>query len=452
MASPPPSGRFDVVIIGGGITGAGTARDCAMRGMRTLLLEAADPGCRTTAASTHLIHGGLRYLLYDRLTTHATSWDSGRIVAVAGKLLTRLPILWPVYRWHRHGIETVETLLEEYDGFQRMKAGRPHLRLGPEETLKAAPGLEPKGLVGAVAFDEWIVDPVGLVGANLDSARRHGAEVRCGTPATGLVVRDGRVTGVRTASGEIPAGMVINASGPWVGRTASWAGARISLTLRKGSHLVYDRRLTPTGLLLEAKGRDRYVFIVPMQRETLVGPTDLPGPADPDETVSAPEEASWILASVRSYFDRFPEDYSRVLVGSRPILDVTGNEKLLSRGFEVLDHQTRDGIAGLITIGGGKMSDFRLMAEAASDLAACKLGVKAPCTTHLETLSGEPVPPVEAHLPPSKDLQEFLKKRPRLRELHALAHLGWSLLGHWARRLGRGPALSDAGALAAHFR
>ncbi|MBK8575619.1 MAG: FAD-dependent oxidoreductase [Elusimicrobia bacterium] len=110
--------EYDAIVIGGGITGAGILRDFALRGVRALLVEKGDLGCATTASSSHLIHGGLRYLLYDRLTTHATCWDSGHIVRIARPLLTRLPILWPVYRDHRRGLETVETLLESYDGFQ----------------------------------------------------------------------------------------------------------------------------------------------------------------------------------------------------------------------------------------------------------------------------------------------------------------------------------------------
>src|SRR5579883_80693 len=154
---------YDVVVIGGGITGAGAARDCAMRGLKTLLLERGEPGMATTVSSTHLIHGGLRYLLYDRLTTHTTCWDSGHIIRIAQPVLTRVPILWPVYADHTHGIETVETLIEVYDRFSKMKGGLPHLRLSAEETLKLVPSLKREGLIGAVSFDEWWVDPVGLV-------------------------------------------------------------------------------------------------------------------------------------------------------------------------------------------------------------------------------------------------------------------------------------------------
>src|SRR5271170_2744477 len=116
--TPSLTASHDVIIIGGGITGAGILRDCALRGLKALLLEKSAAGMATTASSSHLIHGGLRYLLYDRLTTHTTAWDSGNIVRIARPLLRRLPILWPVYRGHRHGAETVETLLECYDGFQ----------------------------------------------------------------------------------------------------------------------------------------------------------------------------------------------------------------------------------------------------------------------------------------------------------------------------------------------
>jgi glycerol-3-phosphate dehydrogenase len=131
---------YDVAVVGGGITGAGVVRDAALRGLSAVLIEKNSPGAATTASSTHLIHGGLRYLLYDRLTTHTTCWDSGHIVRIARPLLTRIPILWPVYDYHRHGIETVETLLESYDGFQQMKEGRPHLRLTAEETRREGDG------------------------------------------------------------------------------------------------------------------------------------------------------------------------------------------------------------------------------------------------------------------------------------------------------------------------
>ena len=261
------SGPFDVVIIGAGVTGAGVARDCAMRGLSTLLVEKSKPAMASTVSSTHLIHGGLRYLLYDRLTTHTTCWDSGHIIRIAAPLLTRLPIVWPVYQNHTHGLETVETLLEVYDGFQRMKGGKPHLRLNALETLRLVPGLNAHGLRGAVCFDEWWIDPVALVSQNIESAKRYGAKVLTDTAVTALKRSGGRIEGIVAGDRDIRAGVVINAAGPWVDKVSSLAGVRIPLRLQKGTHLKYNARLVPVGLLLEAVDRGRYAFASPRRKE-----------------------------------------------------------------------------------------------------------------------------------------------------------------------------------------
>ncbi len=426
---------YDLVVIGGGVTGAGVARDAALRGLKVALVERGEPGGGTTAASTHLIHGGVRYLLYDRLTTHATCWDSGHIVRTAGDLLTRLPLLWPVYRGHARGLETVETLFEEYDKFQPMKYGLPHMRLTPEACLRLVPGLKAEGLKGGLVFDEWWVDAQKLAARTLDSARAAGAEVFLGAAAD-AILRDGpRAVGVGAGGRELRGRVIVNAAGPWVDKVADLAGARLPLRLMKGTHLIWkDPKRVPVGLLLEAEDRERYVFVVPSPLGTWVGPTDLPGPADPDQARTTPEEVAYLLRSVRRYFAGWPEAPDSTIVGSRPILGQPGAEKLLSRDFEVFDHETRDGIPGLLTIGGGKMSDYRVMAEAAVDAACRKLGSPARATTQSLTLDGRPVGPIPDFRPPSPELKNFLKTRPRLRELYALGHLGAAFALHAARR------------------
>ncbi|MBK9429061.1 MAG: FAD-dependent oxidoreductase [Elusimicrobia bacterium] len=231
---------YDAIVIGGGITGAGVARDFALRGWKALLLERGRFGRATTAGSSHLIHGGLRYLLYDRLTTHETCWDSGHIVRIARPLLTRLPILWPVYGDHRRGLETVETLLESYDRFQPLKGGRPHLRLNPAETLRLVPGLKPVDLRGGLLFDEYWVEAADLVAANVADARRAGADAFEDTGVEAITRENGRVTGVRVIGGKIiQAPVLVNAAGPWAARVAALAGAAVDLRLQKGTHLVY---------------------------------------------------------------------------------------------------------------------------------------------------------------------------------------------------------------------
>ncbi|MBI4345379.1 MAG: FAD-dependent oxidoreductase [Elusimicrobia bacterium] len=433
---------FDVVIIGGGITGAGVARDCALRGLRCLLVEKGRAGRQTTAASTHLIHGGLRYLLYDRLTTQTTCWDSGNIVRIAQGLPHRLPIVWPVYRGHRHGLETVETLLEAYDRLQPMKLGRPHLRLSAEEALRLIPKLAPDGLLGALVFDEWWVDPVGLVEANLASAKRSGATVKEGVRVTGFERSGAAVAGVRLDSGETAfARLVVNAAGPWVERIAALAELRVPMRLQKGTHLAYpplpellNASGHPLGLLLEAEGGDRYVFVVPLGTEVFVGPTDIPYPGDPDALQTTEDEVGYLYRSAKRYLP-LPERFDHTVIGARPILGQAGSEKLLSREYEVVDHEVRDRVAGLVTIAGGKLSDFRLMAQDAGDLASKKLGKGGPCRTHLERFDGQPVGDIPYYPPPPRSLKRFLRRHPRLRELHALGHLGYQFAGHLGRKL-----------------
>lgn len=427
--------EYDLVVVGGGVTGAGVARDAALRGLSVALVERGEPGGGTTAASTHLIHGGVRYLLYDRLTTHATCWDSGHIVRTAGDLLTRLPIVWPVYRGHARGLETVETLFEQYDRFQPMKYGRPHLRLTPEACLRVVPGLKPDGLLGALVFDEWWVDAEALARRTLASAEAAGATALLRTPVEALLREGGRVAGARAGGRDLRARLVVNAAGPWIDKVASLAGARMPLRLMKGTHLIYrDRALSPVGLLLEAEDRSRYVFVVPSPLGTWVGPTDLPGPDDPDATRTTDDEVGYLTRSVKRYFPAWPERHDATVVGARPILGQPGGEKLLSRDFEVFDHETRDGLPGLLTIGGGKMSDYRVMAEKAVDLACRKLGRDGPCRTAELALDGSPVRDIPDFAPPSPELKRFLRTKPRLRELHALAHLGAGLASHLARR------------------
>ena len=426
---------YDVVVIGGGVTGSGVARDAALRGLKVALVERGKPGGGTTAASTHSIHGGVRYLLYDRLTTHATCWDSGHIVRTAPELLTRLPIVWPVYKGHARGLETVETLFEQYDRFQPMKYGRPHLRLSAEAALRVVPGLAPEGLLGALAFDEWWVDASALAARTLDSARAAGAEILLETQVSAVLKEGSRVTGVRAGDRDVRGKITVNAAGPWIDKVSSLAGVRMPLRLMKGTHLIYDNKaLSPVGLLLEAEDRSRYVFVVPSPLGTWVGPTDMPGPDDPDQTRTTEDEIGYLTRSVKRYFKNWPVSHDRTIVGSRPILGQPGAEKLLSRDFEVFDHEKRDGLSGFLTIGGGKMSDYRVMAETAVNAACLKLGAGGPCRTHLQTLDGKPVGKIPDWPQPSPALKRFLRARPHLRELHALAYLGAGLGRHLLRR------------------
>ena len=194
--------------------------------------------------------------------------------------------------------------MESYDGFQRMKLGLGHLRLRREDVLSLVPGLAADGLLGAVSFDEWWVDAEGLVAANLDAARGLGAEVFVETRVVELLREGGAVAGV-LAEGpdggrrELRAPVTINAAGPWIDHVSRLAGPRIPLRLRQGTHLVYDRPLSPFGLILEARDRERFIFVLPNPRGTLIGPTDLDAPPEPDALRSSDEEIRYLADSAR---------------------------------------------------------------------------------------------------------------------------------------------------------
>ncbi|MBZ0253479.1 MAG: FAD-dependent oxidoreductase, partial [Candidatus Methylomirabilis sp.] len=189
---------YDLIVIGGGVNGAGIARDAAMRGLSTLLLEKYDFAAATTGASSGMIHGGLRYLQRDVGTTALSCLDSGYIQKIAPHLLFRIPFLYPVRDFGpaaRVMIELVETYFSIYDRYQPLKNGRPHVRLSRQECLEIEPGLNPD-IVGGVSMDEYGIDPYRLVVANAVSAHEAGATVMNHTEVTDFVKEGGRVVGV----------------------------------------------------------------------------------------------------------------------------------------------------------------------------------------------------------------------------------------------------------------
>lgn len=344
--------------------------------------------------------------------------------------------------------------MEQYDRFSRMKGGLRHLRLSAAETRRLMPGLKADGLLGAVSFDEWWVDPEALVKANIDAAVRKGADVHLSTEVLALVQSDARISGalLRGPDGReetVQAAAVVNAGGPWADRVARLAGVDVPLRLRQGVHLVFKGPLpvlrvgggTEAGLILQAAD-GRYVFVLPHGDTVLVGPTDVATEQGPDDLRPTAEEEGYLASTVRGYLPDFPARWDKTLVGARPILGRGGPEKLLSREFEVFDH-ARDGAAGFLTVAGGKMSDFRLMAEAASDAVCRRLGRPAVCTTRRVDLAGRAVESVPNEPLPPAFLKKFLRGHPRLRELHAWAHLALGFVRHAASRFRRLSSAED---------
>jgi len=392
---------FDLIVIGGGVNGCGIARDAAMRGFKTALVEKNDFGSGTTGASSQMIHGGARYLLSDVKTTRLSSIDSGYIQKIVPHLLFRIPFIYPLLKKPGRSevaqkiyLELLETYFEAYDKFSALKNGKPHTRLSRDEAQALEPDLV-DDLMGAVTFDEWGIDSFRLCLANVLSAAEHSCEVFNHTEVMEILKEGGRIVGVKTRNtldgnrSELRGRLVFNAAGPWVPKLAEMAGCEIKLRPAKGVHLIIDRRISNYAIMANAID-GRGIFMMPYQNTTVIGTTDDDYFGDPDEIPILEDEVEYLLEGIESVFPRVRE--ARIVnawAGVRPTLYRRGPyEDDLSREHEVFDHELRDRLPGFLSIAGGKLASYRLMAEEAVNLVCLKLGRVSPCRTHQVPLPG----------------------------------------------------------------
>ncbi len=381
---------YDVLIIGGGITGASVARDCALRGLRVALVERNDFGSGTTGTCMGMLHGGLQYLLSNPELTRVECAESGIMQRAAPHLVFAIPFLLLVHDEDK--VDKFEAFFAYYDQFQKAKFGRPHVKLTPEEALELEPSLRP-GFAAALTNDEPGVNVFRLnLLAALDAAD-HGADVWNHTEVTGLIVEeDGappeaqarrRIAGARVRdvlTGEtrdIRARITVNAAGPWVPRITAMAGLD-SYRLRptKGIHIILDRRVTSVGVSATAID-GRGLALLPHENTTLIGTTDEDYFGDEDDVRPDPQEVEYLLTSYETVLpDIRKARIIRVMAGLRPTLYQYGvTEDKVTRDFEVWDHEDRDGVAGFLTVAGGKMTIARIMGEKTADAVAARLGL-----------------------------------------------------------------------------
>ena len=393
----------DVCIVGGGITGAGIARDLSLRGLSVLLLEKGDWGAGTTGSSSWMIHGGPRYLEFDWDTTRLSTQDAGYIVGIARHMVYRVLFIIPVLPHDKNNIERMETAMEVYDRFQPLKKAHPHVRLTADEARQAEPGLS-SDVIGAVTMEEWGVDPHRLVFANVQDAIAHGARALNHTRVVGLMRDAGKVIGVRYhgpdgVTTEARARVVVNAAGPWVPEISRMAGAEVQLRPAKGIHIVYPHRISNFSISAESiDGRD--LLLVSHAGFTLLGTTDDDFYGDLDSVDVLEDEVDYLLQAFERVFPSI-RNYrpARTTTGVRPTLFKWRRyEDELSRKYDVIDHAAT-GADGFVTIAGGKLSMYRLMAEQTSDVVCRKLGHQAPCIT-----ATTPLPGNESELEPAAEL------------------------------------------------
>ncbi len=392
---------YDVIVIGGGVNGCGIARDAAMRGLRTVLVEKNDFGGGTTGASSQMIHGGARYLLNSLKTTRLSSIDSGYIQRIAPHLLFRIPFLFPVLKsasksqWKKKiYLSLLETFFQSYDKYSEMKNGLPHTRLNREEALSVEPDLT-EDVLGAITFDEWGIDSFRLCISNAVAAAQYGCEILNHHEVTDFIQEDGEVVGIRVydaiakSSRQLRAKLTVNAAGPWVPKVARLAGCEIKLRPAKGIHVTFDRRLSNYAIMAKAiDGRN--IFLMPYQNVTVMGTTDDDFFGDPDRVPILEDEVEYLLEGIERVFPRIRQARRiRAWAGVRPTLYERGKyEDDLTRDHRIFDHELEDNKPGFVSIAGGKLASYRMMSEELVDLLCRKLGKGEACRTHQVPLPG----------------------------------------------------------------
>jgi glycerol-3-phosphate dehydrogenase len=400
---------LDAVIVGGGMAGAGVARDLALRGASLALFEKGDFASGTSSRSSKLIHGGLRYLeLLDFALVRESLREKRTLERLAPHLVRPLPFLVPVYRGSARGLIMVRLGMWLYDLLTPGKGTDRYRVMRPVEALSLEPSMRAEDLRGAGYYlDDLLLSPERLCLENVLSAVRHGARAHnyCEVEAVargprgpeGVRVRDlltGRVHTVR-------ARVVVNCAGPWVDRLREMAGTagerpRI-LRTTKGIHCLLPR-MTDRAVYLPAPD-ERMIFVIPWREFSLVGTTDTDFDGDPDRLWATHEEVTYLLGAVRQVVpDRRValENVAYTYAGVRPLsFEAGASASRVSRQHKVIS----EGLEGrFLSITGTKLTCFRSLAQEVGDRAMRALGRRAPSRTAGLTLDGmdEEVGKVEA--------------------------------------------------------
>lgn len=380
---------YDVIIIGGGATGVGVARDCSRRGLRVLLLERMDMATGATGRNHGLLHSGARYAVTDQ--------ESAEECIVENRILRHIA---------SHCVEETEGLFislpEDDINYQAKfvescrKAGIDAEIIDPKEALQLEPSANPD-IIGAVKVPDGAIDPFRLVLANMLDAKSNGATILTYHEVTGFIIEHTRITGVyaydhsQKEKKVFYGHVAVNAGGIWGQHLAVLAGVQINMLPAKGSLLIFGHRLNNMVLNRCRKPADADI-LVPGDTISLIGTTSTNIPYDQiDRMTVTPEEVDILIREGRKLVPRLA--YTRILrayAGVRPLVtaDDDGSGRNVSRGIVLFDHAERDGLEGYITITGGKLMTYRLMAEWATDLVCKKLNRQDPCTTASEKLPG----------------------------------------------------------------
>lgn len=375
---------LDLLVVGGGITGAGVLRDAATRGLRALLVERDDFGSGTSSRSSKLIHGGLRYIAERQLAiTREACRERDRLLRLNPHLVRPLPFLFPAYVDSKLPLWKVRGALWTYAALASFRRSSRFRMLNPDEVALRAPELRTEGLRGAGLYCDAQVDDARLVLETLKSARSLGAAaVNHAEVVEFLRDANGRVAGARIRDRltrrtlEIRAHVVVNAAGPAVDRVRGLDRpvAKPELRPAKGVHLVVPRGRIRTETAISYEAADgRHLFLAPWDDVALIGTTDT-FTDEIDEPVVTIEEVHYLLAAANDAFPRAgltTNDLRSVFAGVRP-LAASADEDLPSSSVS-REHRLYYDRSGLISAAGGKLTTYRAMGETIVDRVLCQL-------------------------------------------------------------------------------
>jgi glycerol-3-phosphate dehydrogenase len=396
---------WDLIVVGGGITGAGVLRAACAAGLRALLIEAEDFSCGTSSRSSKLVHGGFRYLRNHQFNvTYESVKERQHLLAHAPHLITPLRFMMPYYqkstgRNLHLGVMIYDLMAPRWD----------HCGYKPLDVLKVLPVRE-QGLLGGYEYTDARMDDSRLVLRILQEAVRSGAAAINYAKVTGLLhARDGRVCGVQVTdqagsgrTAEVHARVVINATGPWSDELRAQTGAPPRIRKLRGSHLVFsgDRLPLSRAVTLFHPYDHRAMFAIPWENVVVFGTTDIDHQQESQEPYASQDEIEYMLAAARYTFpasDLSDKDILSTFSGLRPIVSSgqANHPSQASRAHVVWQEN------GLLTVTGGKLTTFRIMAHQALEAVRTQF----PARPEFSPPDFDPLP--ELTPPPGVDLDTF---------------------------------------------
>lgn len=391
--------HFDVAIIGGGVIGAGIARDAALRGFTVALFEKRDYASGTTSGSSRLIHGGLRYLeMFDFGLVRMDLRERETLLRIAKHLVKPLEFLVPFYDSSLFYRTKMRAGMLLYDLLSYDKSLPRHRILSAAQTLEAEPGLRAQGLQGAAAYwDAQVESAERLAVENIVDARDHGAQAFNYAWVLGGLRDNGRITGIAVkdvldgAEAEVSARIVVNASGPWFDRVAGEVEGVESSRIRttKGVHLACPPATKRAVVMFSPVDR-RLFFVIPFCGLAWISTTDTDFTDDPAKARATREDVDYLQRSAGEYLPSLRDsEVYWTNTGVRALVRDKGSESSVSRVHKI----TRS--PGLISVLGGKITGFRAIAQEVTDRIVQELGQRKSCTTAHQPLPGSRSPAEE---------------------------------------------------------